>query len=128
MQCARRWMDDGEVQQVLNGGKYLSALIAAVVRVAYVQSETGGWLIVYVACSLVSSLFGVYWDTVRDWGLLQAKSANPWLRDHLLLKHRGVYYISMVRFSTLLFLHAYAHLNSDIVRGFLCYLVCQCPD
>ncbi|BBN00017.1 xenotropic and polytropic retrovirus receptor 1 [Marchantia polymorpha subsp. ruderalis] len=96
MQCARRWMDDGEVQQVLNGGKYLSALIAAVVRVAYVQSETGGWLIVYVACSLVSSLFGVYWDTVRDWGLLQAKSANPWLRDHLLLKHRGVYYISMV--------------------------------
>ncbi|KAG6546868.1 hypothetical protein Mapa_011484 [Marchantia paleacea] len=90
-------MDDGDIQQVLNGGKYLSALIAAVVRVAYVQSETGGWLIVYVACSLLSSLFGVYWDTVRDWGLLQSKSANPWLRDHLLLKHRRVYYISMVR-------------------------------
>ncbi|KAL2650504.1 hypothetical protein R1flu_018632 [Riccia fluitans] len=96
MQCARRWKDEGDIQQLLNAGKYLSALVAAAVRVAYAHYESRVWLILYVTSSLASSVFGVYWDIIRDWGLMQYKSVNPWLRDHLILEQKRVYYISMI--------------------------------
>ncbi|BBN02132.1 xenotropic and polytropic retrovirus receptor 1 [Marchantia polymorpha subsp. ruderalis] len=95
MQCARRWKDEHDFQQVLNGAKYLSALISTAMKVAYRQSS-GVWLFAYVASSFISSFFGIYWDLVKDWGLMQSKSVNPWLRDHLLLKHKFAYYISIV--------------------------------
>ncbi|OAE18335.1 hypothetical protein AXG93_2727s1010 [Marchantia polymorpha subsp. ruderalis] len=94
-QCARRWKDEHDFQQVLNGAKYLSALISTAMKVAYRQSS-GVWLFAYVASSFISSFFGIYWDLVKDWGLMQSKSVNPWLRDHLLLKHKFAYYISIV--------------------------------
>lgn len=96
-QCARRWKDEHDFQQVLNGAKYLSALISTAMKVAYRQSS-GVWLFAYVASSFISSFFGIYWDLVKDWGLMQSKSVNPWLRDHLLLKHKFAYYISIVCF------------------------------
>ncbi|KAI3944929.1 hypothetical protein MKW92_003556 [Papaver armeniacum] len=37
-----------------------------------------------------------YWDIVKDWGLLQRHSKNPWLRDKLLISHTSVYFIAMV--------------------------------
>ncbi|KAL2651408.1 hypothetical protein R1flu_019536 [Riccia fluitans] len=95
-QCARRWKDEGDIQQLLNAGKYLSALVAAAVRVAYAHYESRVWIILYVTSSLASSVFGVYWDIIRDWGLMQYKSVNPWLRDHLILEKKRIYYISMV--------------------------------
>ncbi|KAL3700359.1 hypothetical protein R1sor_018381 [Riccia sorocarpa] len=96
MQCARRWRDEGDIQQLLNAGKYLSALVAAAVRVTYGHYESRVWLILYVTSSLTSSIFGVYWDIIRDWGLMQYKSVNPWLRDQLILEQKRVYYLSMV--------------------------------
>ncbi|KAK1395401.1 EXS domain-containing protein [Heracleum sosnowskyi] len=37
----------------------------------------------------------LYWDFVKDWGLLNPKSKNPWLRDELILKNKSIYYISI---------------------------------
>ncbi|KAF4351189.1 hypothetical protein G4B88_027485 [Cannabis sativa] len=37
----------------------------------------------------------LYWDFVKNWGLLNRKSRNTWLRDDLILKNKSTYYVSM---------------------------------
>jgi hypothetical protein len=44
-------------------------------------------------------VYQLYWDFVKDWGLLQPNSKNPWLRTDLVLKRKYIYYFSMVRSS-----------------------------
>lgn len=44
----------------------------------------------------MATLISIYWDVVKDWGLFQKKSRNPWLRDKLLVPHKSVYFVAMV--------------------------------
>ncbi|KAL0408804.1 UNVERIFIED_CONTAM: Phosphate transporter [Sesamum radiatum] len=46
----------------------------------------------HVDCATVYQL---YWDFVKDWGLLQFNSKNPWLRDELILRQKFIYFFSM---------------------------------
>eukprot|EP00897_Mesotaenium_endlicherianum_P008427 jgi/Mesen1/7612/ME000397S06676 len=96
MQCARRWVDEGERAHVYNGLKYLSAMVAVALKVTYKNKRTETTLVFFVLASSVATLYQVYWDLVRDWGLLQRKSRNPWLRDALVLRHKWIYFASMV--------------------------------
>ncbi|CAN6937840.1 unnamed protein product [Brassica oleracea] len=96
MQCARRWFDEGEMSHLVNLGKYVSAMLAAGTKVAYEKERSTGWLCLVVAMSSIATVYQLYWDFVKDWGLLQHNSNNPWLRNQLMLRQKYIYYFSMV--------------------------------
>lgn len=96
MQCARRWFDEGQTSHLVNLGKYVSAMLAAGAKVAYEKERSVGWLCLVVIISSGATVYQLYWDFVKDWGLLQMNSKNPWLRNELLLRRKITYYISMV--------------------------------
>lgn len=96
MQCARRWFDEGQVTHLVNLGKYVSAMLAAGAKLAYEKEKTTGYLCLVVALSSGATIYQLYWDYVKDWGLLQLHSKNPWLRNELMLRKKCIYYFSMV--------------------------------
>lgn len=95
MQCARRWFDEYDVNHLANLGKYVSAMVAAGARLTYARQPTELWLVIVVVTSVIATLYQLYWDFVKDWGLLNLNSRNPWLRDDLILKNKNIYYISI---------------------------------
>ncbi|KAF8378490.1 hypothetical protein HHK36_029832 [Tetracentron sinense] len=99
MQCARRWFDEGQTSHLVNLGKYVSAMLAAGAKVAYEKERSMGWLCLVVVMSSAATVYQLYWDFVKDWGLLQLKSKNPWLRNELMLRRKIIYFLSMVSLS-----------------------------
>ncbi|KAK4764864.1 hypothetical protein SAY86_025954 [Trapa natans] len=95
MQCARRWFDEGQTTHLVNLGKYVSAMFAAGAKVAYQKDRSVGLLSVVVIISSLATIYQLYWDFVKDWGLLQMNSKNPWLRNELVLRRKFIYYVSM---------------------------------
>ncbi|XP_010258281.1 PREDICTED: phosphate transporter PHO1 homolog 3-like [Nelumbo nucifera] len=96
LQCIRRWIEEKDRMQGYNALKYFSTVLAVVMRTAYSLSEGMTWRIMAVATSIVSAIVSTYWDLVFDWGLLQRRSKNPWLRDKLLISRQGVYFGAMI--------------------------------
>ncbi|KAK9116448.1 hypothetical protein Sjap_015395 [Stephania japonica] len=95
MQCARRWFDEGQTSHLVNLGKYVSAMLAAGAKVAYEKQRNVGWLYLVVVMSSGATVYQLYWDFVKDWGLLQFHSKNPWLRNELMIRRKFIYYFSM---------------------------------
>ncbi|KAF3682640.1 Phosphate transporter PHO1-3 [Capsicum annuum] len=95
MQCARRWFDEGHKSHLVNLGKYVSAMLAAGAKVAYEKEKNMGWLCLVIVMSSAATVYQLYWDFVKDWGLLQCHSKNPWLRNELILRRKFIYYFSM---------------------------------
>ncbi|KAI9070810.1 hypothetical protein K1719_047227 [Acacia pycnantha] len=96
MQCARRWFEDPkDLNHLANMGKYVSAMVAVSARVTYGRREDNLWFAMALITSVVSTIYQLYWDFVKDWGFLNPNSTNPWLRDDLILKNKSIYYISM---------------------------------
>ncbi|KAK4376513.1 hypothetical protein RND71_002809 [Anisodus tanguticus] len=95
MQCARRWFDEGHKSHLVNLGKYVSAMLAAGAKVAYEKEKNLGWLCLVIVMSSAATMYQLYWDFVKDWGLLQCHSKNPWLRNELMLRRKFIYYFSM---------------------------------
>lgn len=96
--CARRWYDDHDVNHLANMGKYVSAIAAVGARVTYSRESNHLWFAMVLITSVVATCYQLYWDFIKDWGLLNPKSRNPWLRDDLVLKRKSIYYISIVSF------------------------------
>lgn len=92
----RRWFDEANLDHLANLGKYVSAMVAAGARLTYARQPTQMWMIVVLVTSVVATVYQLYWDFVKDWGLFNARSRNPYLRDDLILKKRGIYYTSIV--------------------------------
>ena len=83
-------------------GKYVSAMVAAGARLTYERNKDDHvWFAMVLVTSGVATVYQLYWDFYRDWGLLRPTSNNLWLRDNLILKNKSIYYMSMV--SKLLF-------------------------
>ncbi|XP_057417468.1 phosphate transporter PHO1 homolog 1-like isoform X2 [Lotus japonicus] len=95
MQCARRWFDEGETSHLVNLGKYVSAMLAAGAKLAYQKDQSVGWLCIFVVISSAATVYQLYWDFVKDWGLFQMNSKNPGLRNELMLRTKAIYYFSM---------------------------------
>ncbi|KAE8670563.1 Phosphate transporter PHO1 [Hibiscus syriacus] len=95
MQCARRWFDEYDLNHLANMGKYISAMVAAGARLTYATQSNNLWFSVVLITSVVATVYQLYWDFVKDWGLLDPNSRNPWLRDDLILKNKSIYYISI---------------------------------
>ncbi|XP_011029784.1 PREDICTED: phosphate transporter PHO1-like isoform X1 [Populus euphratica] len=96
MQCARRWFDESDLNHLANMGKYVSAMVAAGARITYGRQENHLWFGIVLVTSVFATVYQLYWDFVKDWGLLNSKSKNLWLRDNLILKNKNVYYMSIV--------------------------------
>lgn len=71
-------------------------MLAAGAKVAYEKERSIGWLCLVVIMSTFATVYQLYWDFVKDWGLLQMNSKNPLLRNELMLRRKIIYYISMV--------------------------------
>ncbi|KAF4360278.1 hypothetical protein F8388_020569 [Cannabis sativa] len=71
--CARRWFDECDPTHLANMGEYVSSIVVAraIVLVTHV----------------VATIYQLYWDFVKDLGLLNSKLRNAWLRDDLILKN-----------------------------------------
>ncbi|KAK4794322.1 hypothetical protein SAY86_012316 [Trapa natans] len=95
MQCARRWFDEGDMNHLANMGKYVSAMVAAGARITYTRQENHLWFAIVLITSVIATIYQLYWDFVKDWGFLNPTSNNPWLRDDLILKKKGIYYFSI---------------------------------
>ncbi|KAL6185146.1 hypothetical protein ACLB2K_041281 [Fragaria x ananassa] len=95
MQCARRWFDEADVNHLANMGKYVSAMVAAGARITYANQQNHLWFSIVVVTSVVATVYQLYWDFVKDWGLFNPHSKNLWLRDELVLKNKSTYYFSM---------------------------------
>ncbi|KAK6254726.1 SPX domain - like 8 [Theobroma cacao] len=95
MQCARRWFDEYDLDHLANMGKYVSAMVAAGARLTYATQSNHFWFALVLVTQVVATVYQLYWDFVKDWGLLNPKSKNPWLRDELILKNKSVYYLSI---------------------------------
>ncbi|KAI7726292.1 hypothetical protein M8C21_014348 [Ambrosia artemisiifolia] len=89
------WLDEGDTGHLINMGKYASAMLAAGAKLAYEKEKSVGWLCVVVIVSSIATVYQLYWDFVKDWGLLQMNSKNPWLRNELILRQKFIYFFSM---------------------------------
>ncbi|PKU87208.1 Phosphate transporter PHO1 [Dendrobium catenatum] len=92
----RRYMEEGyDPNHLANAGKYISAMLAAAVRWKYAFDPTPMWLAFVVITSTFATFYQLYWDFVKDWGLLNLYSTNLFLRDELILRNNSIYYVSM---------------------------------
>lgn len=112
----------------MNLGKYVSTMLAAGAKLAYEKEKSIGWLCLLVAMSSAATVYQLYWDFVKDWGLLQSNSRNPWLRNELMLRRKFIYYFSMVYrmiivFFFFLHLSLLLMIHVKVVFSFLCVFV-----
>ncbi|MCD7447327.1 hypothetical protein HAX54_027191 [Datura stramonium] len=96
IQCLRRLFEERNSMQGFNSLKYLSTIIALVMRTLYDQKRGTFWKIMAATTSGITTVANTYWDIVIDWGLLQRNSKNPWLRDKLLVPYKIVYFVAIV--------------------------------
>ncbi|KAF7848348.1 hypothetical protein BT93_L2076 [Corymbia citriodora subsp. variegata] len=95
MQCARRWIEERDANHLANMGKYMTAMVVAWARIMYERHPDHLWFGMVLTTSVLATVYQLYWDFVKDWGFLNPKSKNPWLRDELVLKRKTIYYISI---------------------------------
>ncbi|KAJ0963702.1 hypothetical protein J5N97_028824 [Dioscorea zingiberensis] len=96
MQCARRYIEEGyDANHLANAGKYISAMLAAAVRWKYAVDPSPLWLAIVILSSTMATVYQLYWDFVKDWGLFSLSSRNFLLRDDLVLQNKTIYYASI---------------------------------
>ncbi|RZC72354.1 hypothetical protein C5167_035529 [Papaver somniferum] len=96
LQCFRRYFEEKDGMQGINGFKYLSIVLSVSMVTAYSKRPIMGLYVMAWICAISAAIVAIYWDIVFDWGLLQKNSKNPWLRDKLLVPHKSVYFGIMV--------------------------------
>ncbi|KAI9168843.1 hypothetical protein LWI28_002684 [Acer negundo] len=96
LQCLRRMFEEKDAMQGWNGLKYFITIVAVCLRTALLlDSKNLGWIITSWIFSIAATVAGTYWDLVYDWGLLNRKSKNRWLRDKLLVPDKKIYFIAI---------------------------------
>eukprot|EP00850_Spirogloea_muscicola_P016043 SM000127S26659 [mRNA] locus=s127:380596:386087:+ [translate_table: standard] len=96
MQCLRRYVDEKDKGHLYNCAKYLSAVVGVALSLLHTFSPTIRSLILAIISAIIATIYQSYWDLCVDWGLLQSKSSNPWLRDQLTLKSKFMYFVAMI--------------------------------
>lgn len=114
LQCIRRTVEEHDIMQFYNGLKYFSTIVAVVMRTAYNLNRGKVWLVLAAVSSSIATIVSTYWDLSIDWGLLQRKSKNPWLRDKLLVSRKRVYFVAMFLNVILRFAWMQAVLNFQV--------------
>ncbi|XP_023541375.1 phosphate transporter PHO1 homolog 10-like isoform X1 [Cucurbita pepo subsp. pepo] len=96
LQCVRRLLEEKEAMHGYNALKYLSTIVAVLIRTACELRKGVSWMVLALISSAVSMLINTYWDNVVDWGLLRKHSKNKYLRDRLLVSNKRVYFAAMI--------------------------------
>ncbi|KAL3679563.1 hypothetical protein R1sor_022519 [Riccia sorocarpa] len=97
LQCIRRYVEEHDVHQLQNAGKYLSTAVAVCLRILYMRYSNITWFFLHVVVSVIATVYQTYWDLCVDWGLLRKHSKNKWLRDSLIMpKAKHWYFLCMV--------------------------------
>ncbi|KAL8533762.1 hypothetical protein ACS0TY_009961 [Phlomoides rotata] len=95
-QCVRRVFEEKDIYHGYNGLRYFITIVAVVIRTAFELRKKTVWKVLALLSSAVAAIANTYWDIVVDWGLLQRRSKNPFLRDKLLVSNKNVYFVAMV--------------------------------
>ncbi|KAL0481202.1 hypothetical protein AKO1_012592 [Acrasis kona] len=100
LQCLRRYYDSGDMNQMLNAGKYCStmlAIIASYVHKKINSSDMGtAWMLIWFSVSIWSTLYKYVWDVVMDWGLFRVTDTKYKLLRRNLLYSPIWYYLAMI--------------------------------
>ncbi|XP_048318124.2 phosphate transporter PHO1 homolog 10 isoform X1 [Ziziphus jujuba] len=96
LQCIRRLCEDKDKIHGFNALKYLSTIVAVLIRTASELKRQTSWMVLALVSSAIAIIFNTYWDIVVDWGLLRMHSKNIYLRDRLLVSHKSIYVVAMV--------------------------------
>ncbi|KAL3819342.1 hypothetical protein ACJIZ3_005247 [Penstemon smallii] len=96
LQCVRRLFEEKDSAHGYNGLRYFLTIVAVVVRTAFERRKNTTWKVLAIVSSAIATIMNTYWDIVVDWGLLQRKSKNLFLRDKLIVSHKSVYFVAMV--------------------------------
>ncbi|KAL0385849.1 UNVERIFIED_CONTAM: Phosphate transporter [Sesamum radiatum] len=96
LQCIRRLFEERDFAHGYNGLRYFLTIVAVVIRTAFELRKKVAWKVLALVSSAIAAIANTYWDIVVDWGLLQRKSENLFLRDKLLITHKSVYFTAMV--------------------------------
>ncbi|XP_027925638.1 phosphate transporter PHO1 homolog 9-like [Vigna unguiculata] len=96
LQCFRRLLEEKNAMHGLNGLKYISTIVALVMRTTNEFHRGMVWQILAATSSSIATIVNTYWDVVIDWGLLRRNSKNPWLREKLSVPNKSVYFAAMV--------------------------------
>ncbi|CAN0865108.1 Phosphate transporter PHO1 homolog 10 [Linum grandiflorum] len=94
-QCLRRFLSERESTHAVNALKYLSTIIAVVLRTTFELKRGTTRMALALASSAAAAAFNAYWDVAVDWGLLRRNSKNRFLRDRILVPHKSVYFVAM---------------------------------
>ncbi|KYQ94442.1 hypothetical protein DLAC_04739 [Tieghemostelium lacteum] len=86
-QCLRVYYDTRHLSHLFNMLKYFISLITVLI-----PHHKPIW----IPLATISTLYSFYWDIVKDWGLGNPKSINPFLRDTLIFHDKNFYYFSIV--------------------------------
>ncbi|XP_057777186.1 phosphate transporter PHO1 homolog 10-like isoform X3 [Salvia miltiorrhiza] len=96
LQCVRRLFEERDSVHGYNGLRYFTTIVAVVIRTAFEFRKKIAWKVLALLSSAVAAIANTYWDIVVDWGLLQRRSKNLFLRDKLIVPHKNVYFVAMV--------------------------------
>ncbi|KAL8409931.1 hypothetical protein RB594_008134 [Gaeumannomyces avenae] len=97
LQCIRRYHDTRNVfPHLVNCGKYLMSIIAAMCLSLYRIDGTRTNLALFVTFSTINGIYTSIWDIFMDFSLLQPSPHNFLLRDITGLKSKWPYYGIMV--------------------------------
>ncbi|XP_076890368.1 LOW QUALITY PROTEIN: phosphate transporter PHO1 homolog 10-like [Bidens hawaiensis] len=96
LQCVRRLFEEKDWAHLYNGSRYFLTIVAVVVRTVFELKMEKSWKILAFISSIAAIVFNTYWDIVVDWGLLQRKSNNMFLRNKLAVSRKYVYFVVMV--------------------------------
>lgn len=101
LQCLRRYHDEGDKVQLEGAGRLMSVFTAVALRQAYGNNRSRPGYevplrVLFMLASVITTSISNYWDICHDWGLLNSKSKNKWLRDKLILKRKYIYFVAMV--------------------------------
>ncbi|KAI3467312.1 hypothetical protein Pfo_023975 [Paulownia fortunei] len=94
--CVRRLFEERDFAHGYNGLRYFWTIVAVVIRTAFELRKETAWKVLALVSSAIATIANTYWDIVVDWGLLQRKSKNLFLREKLLVSHKNVYFAAMV--------------------------------
>ncbi|KAK6220957.1 EXS family protein [Colletotrichum tabaci] len=97
LQCLRRYRDTRNIfPHLVNGGKYIMSILAAMSLSMYRINNTHGHLAMFITFSTINAIYTSIWDLFMDFSLLQPHSRHWLLRDITGLKKRWPYYLVMV--------------------------------
>ncbi|KAL8196464.1 hypothetical protein R6Q57_024759 [Mikania cordata] len=95
LQCVRRLFEEKDWAHLYNGSRYFLTIIAVVLRTVFELKMEKSWKVLALVSSVAAILFNTYWDIAIDWGLLQRKSKNMFLRNKLAVSRKYVYFVVM---------------------------------